>query len=493
MSASLGIDLGTSGVKVVLADETGRVVDQETVALTVSRPHRLWSEQDPESWWSATDKAARALKARNAKVMATVAGIGLSGHMHGATLLGVDDKVLRPCILWNDGRSGAECAELEKLVPRSRAITGNIAMPGFTAPKLLWVKHHEPEIFAAVRSVLLPKDYLRLKLAGEKASDMSDSAGTLWMDTGARRWSGEMVAATGLDISTMPRLVEGSEQAGTLRAEVAEAWGIGKGAVIAGGAGDNAAGAIGAGVIEPGQAMLSLGTSGVIFAVSDGFRPNAARAVHAFCHCLPGLWHQMSVMLSAAACVDWAARLIGLSGAAELVKLVEEEAPDPSNVIFLPYLSGERTPHNNPNATGVFFGMTHETGRAELARAVLEGVALGLADGIAALREAGTQIARLSVIGGGARSKAWGRILASALDVVIDYRRDADVGPALGAARLGRLAATGERVQEVALPAPLEESLMPDGKLISLYAERQVQFRELYKALAPRFAAAQAS
>ena len=265
----LGIDLGTSGVKGVLVDGEQTVIDQASAPLEVTRPQPLWSEQDPESWWRATGAALSELRARRPSEMGAVRGIGLSGQMHGATLLDAAGNVLRPAILWNDGRSAAECAELERRVPDSRQITGNLAMPGFTAPKLLWVAGHEPEVFSRTAKVLLPKDYLRLRMTGDYASDMSDSAGTLWLDVAHRRWSGDMLAATGLPDSAMPALFEGSQATGTLRADVAAEWGVPASAVVAGGAGDNAAGAAGVGVVAPGAAFLSLGTSGVLF-VSPG-------------------------------------------------------------------------------------------------------------------------------------------------------------------------------------------------------------------------------
>src|SRR5689334_4788897 len=318
----LGIDIGTSSVKAVLVDDKDTVVEQASAPLNVSRPQAGWSEQNPADWWSATNTAVKSLPAPLRKA---VKAVGLSGQMHGATLLDAADKPLRPAILWNDGRSEKQCATLEKAEPRSREITGNIAMPGFTAPKLVWVRENEPAVFKETRCVLLPKDYVRLLMTGEKASDASDAAGTLWVDVAKRRWSPEMLAATGLTESHMPKLVEGSEVTGKLSAEVAQAWGMSQ-VPVAGGGGDNAAGAIGIGVIAPGDAFLSLGTSGVLFLVTPKFLPNPARAVHAFCHCLPGLWHQMSVMLSAASCVDWAVKLTGTKDAAELLSRVEKRA-----------------------------------------------------------------------------------------------------------------------------------------------------------------------
>lgn len=364
----LGIDIGTSGVKAVVLDEHGAVVGQGTAALTVQRPQPLWSEQDPEAWWQATTAAVRAI---DPAVRRAVRGIGLAGQMHGATLLGAEDQVLRPSFHNMPGRSHAECAELETKAPALHRIAGNLAMPGFTAPKLMWVARHEPETFAAIRTVLLPKDYVRLRMTGEKASDVSDAAGTLWLDVAAREWSDEILAATGLTRDQMPQAVEGTAQTGKLRAEVAEAWGIDQ-VPVAGGGGDNAAGAAGVGVVKDGDALLSLGTSGVIFAATKEFRPNPAGAVHAFCHCLPDVWHQMSVHLSAAACIDWVARLTGTPGAAELFARAESVGPASGPEIFLPYLSGERTPHNDAEVRGAFLGLDHDTTPERLAQAVLE-------------------------------------------------------------------------------------------------------------------------
>ncbi len=475
----LGIDLGTSGVKALLVDDAGSGAAQATAPLGVSRPRPLWSEQEPEDWWRAACAAVAELGRRTD--LSGLRAVGLSGQMHGATLLGADHRPLRPAILWHDGRSAEACRKLEALLPASREITGNRAMPGFTAPKLLWVREHEPEVFARTAAVLLPKDYLRLRLTGELATDASDASGTLWLDVGRRRWSDAMLAACGLDAGAMPRLCEGTETTGRLRAEVAEAWGVPR-VPVAAGAGDQAAGAAGAGVIGPGAASLSLGTSGVLFVAGDRFRPNPARAVHAFCHCLPGAWHQMSVMLSAASCVAWAARLTGAADEAALLAEAETRAP-PSRLLFLPYLSGERTPHDDPDATGVFVGLTHDTDRAELALAVLEGVAFALADGQDAIRETGTEIGEVSVIGGGARSALWARILASALGRPLAYAASGDLGPALGAARLARIAATGEAPADVCAPPPVARRVEPDASLARAYTERRAAFRDLYARL----------
>jgi xylulokinase len=471
LSMYLGLDIGTSAVKAVLTEQ-GRVVADASAPLPISRPQPLWSEQDPADWWQAAQAAILALPADQRRA---VRGVGLAGQMHGAVLLDACDKVLRPAILWNDGRSSAECDRLSEC----ERITGNLAMPGFTAPKLLWVQTHERDIFRATAKILLPKDYIRLLLTGDYASDMSDSAGTLWLNVAERRWSERMLAATGLDISHMPRLFEGNQASGMLSASVASALGLPIVPVAAGG-GDNAAGAVGAGVAAPGDAFLSLGTSGVIFAVSDGFAPNTQRAVHAFCHALPDTWHQMSVILSAASCLDWVARLGGFVDVPQALAAAETATGTPP--IFLPYLSGERTPHNDPGALGVFYGLTHDSDRALLVRSVLEGVAFALADGADALRDAGTMINRMSVIGGGARSMLWGQIIASALNVSLEYRADATIGPAFGAARLAQMAVEGG--SDCAKPALLE-SIDPDPALALALTERHAIFRKLYSLLTP--------
>lgn len=479
----LGIDIGTSGVKAVLMDEAGMVVEIATSALSVSRPHDLWSEQDPADWWAATNSAVSDL---DLKKRHAVKAVGLSGQMHGATLLGNDDRALRPAILWNDGRSAEQCAALEKDVPDLGQITGNRAMPGFTAPKLQWVRENEPGIFAQIRTVLLPKDYVRLRMTGERASDMSDSAGTLWMDVGKRNWSDVMLEATALNRGHMPKLYEGNEVTGHLRAELAEAWGMARVPVVAGG-GDNAAGAVGVGVVRPGDAFLSLGTSGVLFLANGGYTPNPAGGVHSFCHALPGRWHQMSVILSAASCVDWTVRLCGLPDAGSLFAAIEARGEAAFTEVFLPYLSGERTPHNDPNAKGVLFGLTHESDTAAIGQAVLEGVAFAFRDGMDALTDSGAHIDSITVIGGGAKSYYWGKILSSVLGRPLVYRDGGEVGPAYGAARLAQLADTGGAVEKICAAPPILHVEEPDDRLGELYAERMPKFRSLYQNLKTSF------
>ena len=479
----IGIDLGTSGVKAILLNEQGDVVASHTEKLTVSRPHPLWSEQDPEQWWSATDRAVKALGQQHS--LREVKALGIAGQMHGATLLDEQQKVLRPAILWNDGRCGEECVMLENQVPQSRAITGNLMMPGFTAPKLLWVQRHEPEIFNQIDKVLLPKDYLRLRMTGDFSSDMSDAAGTMWLDVAKRDWSDVMLAACKLTRAHMPALYEGSEITGTLLPEVAKAWGMQEIAVVAGG-GDNAAGAVGVGMMNAGQAMLSLGTSGVYFAVSDGFLSKPESAVHSFCHALPERWHLMSVMLSAASCLDWAAKLTGLASVPALIDAAQQADEHAEPVWFLPYLSGERTPHNNPQAKGVFFGLTHQHGPAELAQAVLEGVGFALADGMDVVHACGVQPASITLIGGGARSEYWRQMLSDISGLQLDYRTGGDVGPALGAARLAQIAMNPQRPLSDLLPQlTLEQAHYPDAGRHALYQQRRETFRRIYQQLQP--------
>lgn len=479
----LGIDIGTSSVKAIVADDDQRVVAQSSIPLAVSRPQQNFSEQEPDSWWKATQAAIAELPD---KVRSGVKAIGLTGQMHGATLLDAADKPLRPAILWNDGRSSLECAELERAEPRARNITGNLVMPGFTAPKVQWVRKHEPEIFQRTASVLLPKDYVRLLLTGDKVSDMSDASGTCWLDVGRREWSEAMLAATGMSSKQMPRLAEGNSVSAKLRSSVAQELKLPQ-VPVAGGGGDNAASAVGMGIINPGEAFLSLGTSGVLFAANDRFSPNAEKAAHAFCHCLPGRWHQMAVLLSAASALEWVLRLVGISDIDECLKLVEERGIRRNSIFFLPYLSGERTPHNDPDCRGVFFGMTAGTDATDLVLAVLEGVSFAFQDGLDVLLEAGSSISDICVTGGGSRSLYWGRLLAAVLKRPLSYRQGSEVGAAFGAARLARLAATGELPEAVCTQPRVAHTVEPDTELTALLAERRPIFSNLYRNLKDTF------
>lgn len=459
----LGLDLGTTGLKGVAMDADQRILASASAPLGVARPHPGWSEQAPSDWIAAAetvlDQLARAVD------MGAVAGLGLSGQMHGAVLLDAGDNVLRPCILWNDTRAAAEAAAMDA-DPEFRAISGNIVFPGFTAPKIAWVAQHEPDLRARLARVLLPKDYLRLWLTGDHVSDMSDSAGTAWFDTGARDWSDRLLDKAGLSRAQMPRLVEGAAPSGQIRPEIAARWGLPRTAVVAGGAGDNAASAVGVGVVAPGQAFVSLGTSGVLFAANEGYAPAPETAVHSFCHALPGRWHQMGVILAATDALNWFARLVGQTPETLTRGLGPVEAP--GETVFLPYLGGERTPLNNAAIRGAFAGLDHATDRDAATRAVLNGVAFALRDCRDALAATGTRIDSLIAVGGGSRSETWLEAIATALNIPVRLPADGDFGAAFGAARLGLMAATGAGA-ELATPPAIARVIAPNEPLVAAY------------------------
>jgi xylulokinase len=486
----IGIDIGTSGVKTILVDAAQRVLSQSFAPLQVSRPYPMWAEQDPAIWWDAVDRTMQDIKAQQGPILSGVKSIGLSGQMLGATLLDNQDRILRPCILWNDGRSKAEGEELQRRVPEMLQITGNLGWPGFTAPKLIWLQRHEPDVFRRIAKVLMPKDYIRLLMTGDYATDMSDASGTHWLDLGRRQWSDPMLAATDLQRSHMPELFEGSDVTGKLLPVIAQAWGLGSDVVVAGGAGDNSAGGIGVGVIGRGDASLSLGTSGVFFVGNDVYAPKAAAGIHGHCHCLPGIWCELSVVLSAASCLSWVSHAVAGEIPALLAEIEADPASSTGSLIFLPYLSGERTPHNDPNAMGVFFGLTFEHKRRHLVQAVLEGVAFAFADGVRVLQQGGVEIGDITVIGGGARSLLWGRILASALNLPLSYRQGGDIGPAHGAARLARLAYTGERAVDICTKPPIDVTVAPDPARVDSYRAKSEIYRQLYRDLKSSFAQA---
>lgn len=473
----LGLDLGTTGLKAIVIDDAQKVVASATAQIDVSRPQPGWSEQDPGDWIAATSKALSELTEKTD--LSAVKGIGLSGHMHGATILGADDAVLRPCILWNDTRSHQEAAELDA-DPAFRSISGNIVFPGFTAPKLTWVARNEPEVFRQVRRVLLPKDYLRLWLTGEAVSEMSDAAGTSWLDTGARDWSDSLLSKTNLDRSAMPRLVEGSENSGSLVGDVAAQFGLPKGIPVAGGAGDNAASAIGMGVISPGQAFVSLGTSGVLFASNESYRPDPETAVHTFCHAIPNTWHQMGVILAATDALNWYGRFVGQDAASLTGELGRLQGP--RKTVFLPYLGGERTPLNDAAIRGAFLGLEHATDTQAGTRAVLEGVTFALRDCRDALAATGTVVDRLTAVGGGAQSDYWLQLIATALNCPVDLPASAELGAAFGAARLGMMVATGETAS-VATPPQIAKSIDPDQALIFDFDEGMARYTQARQAI----------
>ena len=483
----LGIDVGTSAVKALLVDDRQRAIAEASEPLAISRPQPLWSEQNPEDWWTAVSRAVLTLKQAAPGGLGAVRAVGLSGQMHGAVLLDRNDTVLRPAILWNDGRSHAECRTLEHRVSDLAHIAGVPAMPGFTAPKLLWVAGHEPKLFSRIDAVLLPKDYVRFRLTGERITDRSDAAGTLWLDQARRGWSAEILQATGLSAAQMPRLVEGSEAAGAARSDIARDWGLPHNVVVAGGAGDAAAGAIGIGAVSDGDAFVSLGTSGQYFVSTAAYRPFPEAFIHAYCHAVPERWFQMAAMLNGASCLAWAARLVGAGEIDPLLARVESIYRGAGELTFLPYLSGERTPHNDPYARGVFFGLDAEVSTETLIQSVLEGVAYSFAEAQDCLAAAGTRVERIAAIGGGSRSRLWMRILANVLDRPVTLYREGAQGPAFGAARLARLASTGEAVRDVCTVPPVSEVIEPEPLLVEAYRPATEKFRRLYRTLKAEF------
>ena len=476
----LGLDLGTSGLRALLVDEKGLPIGAAERAYDVSHPHPGWSEQDPATWIGALDAVIAELRTNHPE-FADLGGIGVAGHMHGATLLDASDNVLRPCILWNDTRSSAEAARLDG-TEGVRELSGNIVFPGFTAPKLAWVKKHEPEIFRQTAKVLLPAALLNLYLTGDHVADMSDSAGTSWLDVGKRAWSDPLLDAGHMRRDQMPRLVEGSEAAGTLRADLARAWGLERTVTVAGGAGDNAAAACGIGALQEGQGFVSLGTSGVLLAARNGYSPAPETAVHTFCHAVPGRWYQMGVMLSATDSLNWFARIAGRSPA-ELTGALGDVLQAPGLPRFLPYLSGERTPHNDAEVRGGFTGLSASDTRDDLTRAVLEGVAFGLRDSFEALRATDAQLDRLIAIGGGSASRYWVKLIATVLGVPLLLPGSGEFGAALGAARLGMIAATGAAPEDVITPPDIREEVLPSASLRDEFEAAYQGYRAAYPGL----------
>ena len=467
----VGLDVGTTGVKALAVAADGEVLARCEVGYPLSTPRPGWAEQDPEDWWRATEEALAGLG------VGRPAGIGLSGQMHGLVALDSSDRVIRPAILWNDQRTAAECAEIEERVGFDRLVelTGNRALTGFTAPKLLWLRRHEPESYSRIAHVLLPKDYVRLRLCGERAIDVSDASGTLLFDVAQRRWSDEVVAALELDPAWLPPALESPAVSGTTA----------DGVPVAAGAGDQAAGAVGVGVVRPGPLSIALGTSGVVFSALDAYAADPQARVHAFCHAVPGAWHAMGVMLSAAGSLQWL-RDVAAPGA-EFGPLVDEAAawePGVEGLTFLPYLAGERTPHADPDARGSLTGLSLRHDRGALVRAVLEGVACGLRDSLDLVVAMGARPQSGRVSGGGARSELWLRIIASVLELPLE-RLAVEEGAAYGAALLGGVAGgTFADVEEaVAACVHPRDAVEPVAEWIEPYAELRERYRALYPAL----------
>jgi xylulokinase len=472
MTALVGLDVGTTAVKAVAISEEGEVVAKAERGYELSTPQPGWSEQDPDDWWRST------LAAMNALEVTDIAGIGLSGQMHGLVALDAADRVLRPAILWNDQRTAAECEEIESAVGLARLIelTGNRALTGFTAPKILWLRNHEPNVFAQIERILLPKDYVRLRLTGERAIDVADASGTLLFDVAKRQWSDDVLEALEIPAEWLPRALESPEISGRTPDDVP----------VAAGAGDQAAGALGVGVDRPGPLSVVLGTSGVVFAALPAFRADPEARVHAFCHAVPDAWHAMGVMLSAAGSLAWLRDAIVGESYDELIREARRWDPGAEGLLFAPYLAGERTPHADPNARGAFVGLSLRHDHGALVRSVLEGVAYGLRDSLELLKKLGVEPEAGRVSGGGARSELWLRIVASVLGLPLE-RTAVEEGAAYGAALLGGVAGgVFSSVQEaVEHCVSVRETVEPDAAWVEPYEEGYARFRLLYPALRP--------
>ena len=477
----LGLDLGTSGLRGLLVSEEGLPVDDRSASYSVSSPREGWSEQDPADWLAACRDVMAALRDAYANEYAAIKGIGVAGHMHGATVLDAAGKIVRPCILWNDGRADKEAAELDA-IPEFRKQSGNIVFPGFTAPKLLWMARHEPENFARTDKVVLPKDYINYWLTGRLASDMSDAAGTSWLDVGAREWSNELIEKSGMSHNQLGDLVEGSELVGAVRNKVAAELGLNTNVGVVGGGGDNAAAACGIGALMEGQGFLSLGTSGVLLAAKNEYAPAAASAVHTFCHAVPKRWYQMGVILSATDSLNWLASNAGQS-VQELVATTGSHATGPSTVQFLPYLSGERTPHNDVNARATFTGMSRTTDNRALCQAVMEGVSFAMRDCLEVLKSTGTDLSGAFAIGGGSRSDFWLETLANTLNMELHLPARGDFGAAMGAARLAMAGVTGVSPLTVMTQPAVERTFAPQPDLVNDYETAYQRYTQSYTAL----------
>ena len=476
----LGIDLGTSGLRALLVDSDGRPIGASERHYSVSHLNPGWSEQNPADWINALEESVFELR-KTYQQFSGLKGIGVAGHMHGATLLDAAGKVLRPCILWNDGRSYAQASRLDAM-DQVRALSGNIVFPGFTAPKLEWVRENEPEIFSKVHKVLLPAAYLNYYLTGEFVADMSDSAGTSWLDVGKRDWSDHLLDVGHMRRDQMPRLVEGAEAAADLRPALRSSWGLSGKVIVAGGAGDNAAAACGMGALDEGQGFVSIGSSGVILAARDGYRPAPETAVHTFCHAVPGRWYQMGVMLSATDSLNWLARIVGKSPS-ELTAALGDALQGPGSVRFLPYLSGERTPHNDSEIQGSITGVLADTSVEDLTRGILEGVAFALCDCFDALTATDAKMEQLIAIGGGTRSRYWLRLISTVLNIPLQLPESGEFGAALGAARLGMSASTLAPMDSIIMSPSIFETIDPDPSLSDTFAQAHRNFAAAYPAI----------
>lgn len=476
----LGIDIGTSAVKASLVGGDLALIDSASAPLTTQSPRPGWSEQDPESWRVATVRAVRELGRKQA--LGRLRAIGLSGQMHGAVLLDKSGQVLRPAILWNDGRAEAICETLARDHPELAMVAGVRPMPGFTAPKIAWLAAHEPELYARIARICLPKDHLGLWLHGEHVTDGCDAAGTWWFDQAARRWSPALCAATATDPAWLPRPLEGTDLSGQLRPEAAEALGLPAGLPVAVGGGDAAAGAVSVGAVKPGRGFISLGTSGQLFVTTDGYRAAPEAGLHSFAHCLPGQWFQMAAMLNGARPMSWFAEVTGQSVGALLVKAETARDDIP---LFLPYLTGERTPHGDSRIRGSFYGLNDATGAAEMMRAVVEAIAYAFCDGAEALRRTTEIPEPLLAIGGGTRSDLLLQTISDATGLTLQRGLGAETGPALGAARMAAVAIGAASLDDLDQQPESDRHFTPRPETAQRHAARLGQYRALYAALKP--------
>lgn len=485
MSILLGLDIGTGGARAIATDEAGAVIAEASAEYPLLTPRPGWTEQHPENWWRGVREALGQVAAR-VRDRGEIAGLGLTGQMHGAVFLDERDEVIRPALLWNDQRTEAQCRQITERVGAERliAIAGNPALTGFQAPKIVWLRDAEPEQYARLRRVLLPKDYARLLLTGEYATDASDASGTLLLDIGRRDWSPEILGALDLPGEWLPRVYEGPEATGQLRREVAEEVGLPPGIPVAAGGGDNAAAAVGTGIVREGLLSSSVGTSGVLFAHAERFAPDPSGRLHAFCHAVPGKYHLMGVTLAAGGSLRWWRDTLG--GGAEYDQLSAEAAdapPGAEGLLFLPYLTGERTPHLDPAARGAFFGLTARHGRAHLTRAVMEGVVFSLRDSLEIMRGLGVAVGEVRATGGGARGALWRQLQADIYGLPI-RRTVAEEGPAYGAALLAGVAAGVYRDVDDACAriALRDETVAPEPARAKVYDDYYAAYRALYPA-----------
>ncbi len=488
MNTYIGIDLGTSGAKFLLVAADGTILAENTQTYPVFYPRSGWSEQNPEEWFAAAVRGLKELLQGQDK--AAVKGISFGGQMHGLVALDKDDNVIRPAILWNDGRTEQETAYLNRIIGKEKisAYTGNIAFAGFTAPKILWMKRNEPENFKKIARIMLPKDYLAYRLSGRFCTDVSDASGTLLLDVKNRRWSPEMCAVCGISEQQLPELFESFEPVGTLKEEIAKEFGLSAGVRVIAGAGDNAAAAVGTGVVGEGGCNLSLGTSGTLFVSSEKYKEDKVNALHSFCHA-DGGWHLMGCILSAASCNAWWSDKILQTEDYAREQAGLEEFLGENRVYFLPYLMGERSPHNDVNARGAFIGMRPDTSRGQMTLAVLEGVAFALRDCLEAARKNGVRIGRTMLCGGGAKSPLWRKIIANVMDLPVDLPQT-EQGPSFGAAMLAMVGCGEYATVRAAAEAivRVRETVLPDPAIARRYEEHYAVFRSLYPALRGAFA-----